>query len=212
VSSELTNVERMRRLPWLYASTLANTVFCLLTFFGSVFVMFLDALKLDKAQIGFLLSLLPFAGLIAVPIAPTLSRFGCKRIFITFYGARKAITALLLLTPWVLARYGEAAAFWFVAAVVLAFALARAVAETAWTSWFQEVIPNHVRGKVGAVNTIGATVAGIVTLSVAGYVVGRFTDLGLSRFIILIAVGVALELMRQIDSQLTLRNYEGFLK
>ena len=29
---------------------------------------------------------------------------------------------------------------------------------------------------------------------------------------ILIAVGVALELMRQIDSQLMLRNYEGFLK
>ncbi len=29
---------------------------------------------------------------------------------------------------------------------------------------------------------------------------------------ILIAVGVSLELMRQIDSQLTLRNYEGFLK
>ena len=28
----------------------------------------------------------------------------------------------------------------------------------------------------------------------------------------LIAVGVALELMRQIDSQLMLRNYEGFLK
>ena len=27
-----------------------------------------------------------------------------------------------------------------------------------------------------------------------------------------IAVGVALELMRQIDSQLMLRNYEGFLK
>jgi preprotein translocase subunit SecY len=29
---------------------------------------------------------------------------------------------------------------------------------------------------------------------------------------VLIAVGVALELMRQIDSQLMLRNYEGFLK
>ena len=29
---------------------------------------------------------------------------------------------------------------------------------------------------------------------------------------VLISVGVALELMRQIDSQLTLRNYEGFLK
>ena len=29
---------------------------------------------------------------------------------------------------------------------------------------------------------------------------------------VLIAVGVALELMRQIDTQLMLRNYEGFLK
>ena len=29
---------------------------------------------------------------------------------------------------------------------------------------------------------------------------------------VLIAVGVSLELMRQIDSQLMLRNYEGFLK
>jgi preprotein translocase subunit SecY len=29
---------------------------------------------------------------------------------------------------------------------------------------------------------------------------------------VLISVGVALELMRQIDSQLMLRNYEGFLK
>jgi preprotein translocase subunit SecY len=28
----------------------------------------------------------------------------------------------------------------------------------------------------------------------------------------LIAVGVALELMRKVDSQLMLRNYEGFLK
>jgi preprotein translocase subunit SecY len=29
---------------------------------------------------------------------------------------------------------------------------------------------------------------------------------------LLIAVGVALETMKQIDSQLTMRNYEGFLK
>ena len=35
---------------------------------------------------------------------------------------------------------------------------------------------------------------------------------GFSGTSILISVGVALELMRQIDSQLTLRNYEGFLK
>ena len=39
--------------------------------------------------------------------------------------------------------------------------------------------------------------------------VGNFPFAGTS---VLISVGVALELMRQIDSQLMLRNYEGFLK
>jgi preprotein translocase subunit SecY len=39
--------------------------------------------------------------------------------------------------------------------------------------------------------------------------VGQFPFAGTS---VLIAVGVSLELMRQIDSQLMLRNYEGFLK
>ncbi|MYI18785.1 MAG: preprotein translocase subunit SecY, partial [Acidimicrobiia bacterium] len=38
---------------------------------------------------------------------------------------------------------------------------------------------------------------------------GIFSFTGIS---ILIAVGVALETMKQIDSQLMLRNYEGFLK
>ena len=38
------------------------------------------------------------------------------------------------------------------------------------------------------------------------------TTFGFAGTSILIAVGVSLELMRQIDSQLTLRNYEGFLK
>jgi len=38
---------------------------------------------------------------------------------------------------------------------------------------------------------------------------GAFGFTGIS---ILIAVGVALETMKQIDSQLMMRNYEGFLK
>ena len=36
--------------------------------------------------------------------------------------------------------------------------------------------------------------------------------LGFGGTSILIAVGVALETMKQIDSQLMMRNYEGFLK
>jgi len=41
---------------------------------------------------------------------------------------------------------------------------------------------------------------------------GNINTFGFAGTSILIAVGVALELMRQIDSQLMLRNYEGFLK
>ena len=41
---------------------------------------------------------------------------------------------------------------------------------------------------------------------------GAGTQLGFFGISILIAVGVALETMKQIDSQLMMRNYEGFLK
>jgi len=46
-------------------------------------------------------------------------------------------------------------------------------------------------------------------------VLTRFLDgqqVSFSGISILIAVGVALETMKQIDSQLMMRNYEGFLK
>jgi preprotein translocase subunit SecY len=54
-----------------------------------------------------------------------------------------------------------------------------------------------------------AVIAVLPYLLLWGAQVNTFGFAGTS---ILIAVGVALELMRQIDSQLTLRNYEGFLK
>ncbi|MCC6458768.1 MAG: hypothetical protein IT328_27730, partial [Caldilineaceae bacterium] len=69
-TSAPTNVEKLRGLPWSIASNAANTVFVQYTFFGSIFVLFLSALGLSKSQMGFLLSLLPFFGLIALFVAP----------------------------------------------------------------------------------------------------------------------------------------------
>ena len=54
-----------------------------------------------------------------------------------------------------------------------------------------------------------AVIAIMPYLLLWGFDVQRFPFAGTT---VLIAVGVALELMRQIDSQLMLRNYEGFLK
>jgi preprotein translocase subunit SecY len=54
-----------------------------------------------------------------------------------------------------------------------------------------------------------ATIALIPSIALALWDIQNFAFGGIS---ILIAVGVALETMKQIDSQLMMRNYEGFLK
>ena len=66
---------------------------------------------------------------------------------------------------------------------------------------------------VNRITLPGAVFIAIVAIDpVPAAVGGRGQPFGFAGTSILIAVGVALELMRQIDSQLTLRNYEGFLK
>ena len=85
------------------AWSVTNSVFAQYTFFGSTFVLFLNQLGLEKSQIGGLLSLLPFLGIIAVFIAAPVARIGHKRTFLISMAARTAIAALLLLTPLLLA-------------------------------------------------------------------------------------------------------------
>ena len=45
----LTEAERVRRLPWLIGAGTLNIMFVLLTFSGSVFILFLDEIGLDTA-------------------------------------------------------------------------------------------------------------------------------------------------------------------
>ena len=76
--------------------------------------------------------------------------------------------------------------------------------------------PQTERYLARAVNRItlpGAVFVG--TIAILPYIilwVGDVQSFPFAGTTVLIAVGVALELMRQIDSQLMLRNYEGFLK
>jgi HEAT repeat protein/MFS family permease len=188
MTSEPTTAEKISKLSWSIAGNATNTVFLQLTFFGSIFVLFLNALNLDKTQIGFLLSLLPFSGLIALFVAPTVARVGYKRIYLIFFGFRNFFTALLLLTPLVVAYFGTEATLTYVAGVVAVFAVCRAVGVTAAFPWVQEYVPNSVRGKYSAINNVFATLAGFVSITTAGYIIDRAG--GLTGFMILIAVGV----------------------
>src|SRR5215212_3883842 len=122
MANEPTTVEKLRGLPWSYGCNAANTVFTQFTYFGSAFILFLDQLGLSKSDIGFVLSLIPFSNLLALWIAPWTARFGYKRSFVLFFGLRKVVTFLLLLTPLVVTNYGARAAFFFVAGVVGLFA------------------------------------------------------------------------------------------
>lgn len=189
MQKEPTTVEKLRGLRWSIALNSANTVFVQFTYFGSAFVLFLDRLGLSKADIGFILSLVPFSNLLAIWIAPIAARYGYKRTFIIFFGLRKLVTFFLLLTPWVVAQFGAGAAFAFVAGVVGLFAASRTVEETAYYPWYQEFVPNAVRGKYTANSTIATALVGVLSVAVAGWVIGAYAD-GLFGFMALITVGV----------------------
>ncbi|MCB9079820.1 MAG: MFS transporter [Anaerolineaceae bacterium] len=189
----LTDVEKIRRLPWLVAGDSLNTAFFLLTFSGSVFILFLNELGLDAAQIGVMLSLVPLAGIVAPFMAPWVGRYGYKRTFITFWGIRNFVFALMLLTPLILGRFGEQKVFFWVAGIILVFALCRAIAETGSYPWRKEAVPDAIRGKFIALNSMSTTVAGILVTVGASYVI----DIGdgLSRFMILMTTGITIGLI-----------------
>ncbi|MCL4834660.1 MAG: HEAT repeat domain-containing protein [Caldilineaceae bacterium] len=188
MSQEPTTLEKLAGLPWSYATNAANTVFSQFVYFGSVFVLFLDHLGLSKTEIGFVLALTPLAALIAPFVAPYTARIGYKRAFVLYYGGRKAVTVLLLLTPVILSAYGGRAAFWFVAGVAALFSLSRAVEETAYFPWLQEFVPNSVRGKYSATSNIFTAFTGFVSVWIAGLVIGNTS--GLNGFMLLFAAGI----------------------
>jgi MFS family permease len=188
MSSEPTNAEKIRLLPWNTALNAANTIFAQFTFFGPAFVLFLSELNFNNTEIGFLLSTMPFFGLVALFIAPAVARFGYKRTFVTFFAIRKVVTAFLLLVPWVMVQFGGSVLLIYISAIMMGFALCRAIAETGIYPWAQEYIPNSIRGKYAAVNDIFSRIAAVIATGVASYVLEQNT--GLDRFMFLFAVGL----------------------
>jgi len=190
---EITTTEKIRRLPWNIALNATNNIFAQLTFFGSAFLLFLNELGASSTQIGVLLSLLPFLGVIALFIAPAVARFGYKRTFLTFFGIRKFIAAGLLLVPWVNEQYGLNAAMTLISAIMLGFSLCRAVAETALYPWASEYIPDSMRGKQSAMNDMVSRLTGIAAIALGGYILS-LSD-GIDRFMLLFAIAIAFGLI-----------------
>ncbi len=188
LTPDLTDAERIRKLPWSLGQTLTNNVYIVFTIMGTVFTLFMDKLGFSKSQIGLIISLFPFCGMLALFVAPKISRVGAKKAFLWFFGLRKLISAFLLLTPWVVSHYGSGAAFGFVAFIILVFALSRAVAETASLAWTHDIIPPDIRGRFQAVNVMVGSVAAAASLWIASVVLG--SEASISSFMTLIGIGV----------------------
>ena len=186
--SELTNLGKIRRLPWQLAGNGFNVIFWLTAAAGSVFILFLAELGIDKARMGLLLSLLPFCGISAIFTAPYVAKFGLKRVFLIFFGARKVFAACLLFVPLVINHFGTEAAFIWVVCCVSGFAICRAIGETAMYPWAQEMIPDNIRGKFSATSSIINQLLAVATVAVSGYIIGHYE--GINKFMFIIGGGV----------------------
>ncbi len=185
----LTNAEKIRRLPWNTALNATNSIFANLTYFGPAWVLFLSELNFSNTQIGFLLSLFPFTGLVALVIAPSVARFGYKRTFVTFFGIRKVITVGLLLVPWLVDQVDGDSVLLYVSLIVAGFALCRSIAETGLYPWAQEFIPNTIRGRYSSINDIVTRFTGIASIAFASYILGL--SIGLQRYTLLFAIALS---------------------
>ncbi len=186
---EPTTAEKIRGLRWSISANAANTVFVQFTFFGPAFVLFLNALQINNSEIGFLLSLFPFMGIVAPFIASRVARIGYKRVYIIFWSLRKVVTAGLLLVPFVWTQFGPQATVIYITLITGGFGLCRAIGETGYYPWVQEYIPDSIRGKYSATNNIFASIVGVVAVAVASFILEL--SIGLDRFMILFAVGTA---------------------
>jgi MFS family permease len=190
MTTEITTVEKISKLSWSISSNALTNAFLQLTAMGSVFILFLNTLGLSKNEIGFLLSLLPFMGLISIFIGPVISRYGYKRTLILFSGIRIFTAALLLLTPWVVKSYGLSTTLLFISVAVTLFALARAMVITAYYPWVQEYVPNSIQGKYSANNNLFITLAGFMAVTVGSFVIDLAP--GLTGFMFLIILGIVI--------------------
>ncbi|MBN2500878.1 MAG: MFS transporter [Anaerolineales bacterium] len=184
-SSVVTTAEKLRGLPWVIAMNIGNSIYVQLTFFGSVFVLFLNELDFNKTEIGMTLALLHITGVFSIFIAPSVARFGHKRSFMTFMSARAIFSAFLLFTPLILNRFGSHYVVIYVIVVTGFFAISRTTALMGWSPWGQEYVPNNMRGKFSAISNIFTSLAGFLAVIVAGWVIGEST--GLRNFMILFA-------------------------
>ena len=178
--------EIKKGLRWSIVASSFNSIFCVLTLFGSIFLLFLSELGIPKYKIGILLSFLPFFGIIAPFLSGYVEYFGSKRTFIICFGIRKFVILSLILLPNIIEKFGYRAGINFVTIVIMLFAFLRAFGETGYYAWTKEFIPDNLRGRYVAIQSIAFNISGIIAVSFGSFVISKMA--GIERYLFLIEV------------------------
>ncbi|MCM8785788.1 MAG: MFS transporter [Candidatus Omnitrophica bacterium] len=173
-------------LKWSIVASSFNSIFCVLTVFGSIFLLFLTELGIPKHKIGILLSFLPFFGVVAPFLSDYVEYFGSKKTFLICFGIRKFVILSLVLLPLIIDRFGKTAGINFIIFNISLFAFLRAFGETGYYAWAKEFIPDNLRGKYVAIQNIITNIAGIFAISFGSYVIGKRE--GIEKYLFLIEI------------------------
>ncbi len=185
--NEPTKYDKMRGLPWSISYAALTSVFGQLSFFGSMWVIFLNQLGMNKTQIGLLIAIIPLADVVAIFVGPTIARFGYKRTFLFFWFVRYIFLAIIFFTPYVLTHYGVQAAFIQMTVMMASFCLFRSIGLAALYPWQHEYIPKEIRGKYTALENLSSNFGNILAIVLISVVLGASPEY--SRYMLLFAVG-----------------------
>ena len=188
VDRELTNIEKTGRLKFALAGDACNAVYLNLATAGSVLLLFMQRIQLDKAQMGMLLALLGFGPMLSPLTSQIGARFGFKRLALFFTVVRVVLLAGMIFASDVQEHYGTDAAFLYVAGVLVAFGLCRSTADSMGGPWSVEFIPGNIRGRFMAQQTIVTTLFGVAAIAAIGHYLGA--DAPTFRFKIFFTVAI----------------------
>lgn len=146
-AAEQSDYDKLRRIPYLYAFNVLNMAALVCTV-NSPLALYAAELGIEKGQIGLLAGVMPFAQVLCIAFLPLVMSYSQRFITGAAYASR-----YFFIFPWILAPWlgSPALAFWLLLGCMIAFSIARTLAETAIYPWSQEYMPRQVRGRISGV-------------------------------------------------------------
>ncbi len=160
---------------------------------GPALVLFARAVAMPPALVGVLLSFMPLSMLLVLLAYPLVEWLGPRRLLFYSWLGRNLLLLPVFCMPWVMARWGEAAGWHLLLFATLGFSVIRAVGVGGWYPWLHEIVP---RGRMGSYLALETMLSQAIAILLA-FAMARVLAMavGLERFLILYAVGVAAGLL-----------------